>query len=59
MGRGQVGFLLSQGGAKVAHMPVGNGPMRCMGERKTQVGYILGVVAQTRLTSSDPAANRM
>ncbi|MQL73426.1 hypothetical protein Taro_005774 [Colocasia esculenta] len=25
----------------VANMPVGNGPMRCMGERMAQVGYIL------------------
>ena len=43
-----MGFLLGQGTAKVAHIPVGNGPMRCMGETMAQVGYILGLVAQTR-----------
>ncbi|MQM03820.1 hypothetical protein Taro_036605 [Colocasia esculenta] len=36
-------------------MPVGNGYMRCMAERMVQVGWNLGVVAQTR----DQAANLM
>ncbi|MQM03769.1 hypothetical protein Taro_036552 [Colocasia esculenta] len=39
---GDIGFLLGQWGAKVAHIPVGNGYMRCMAERMALVGWNLG-----------------
>ncbi|MQL76005.1 hypothetical protein Taro_008383 [Colocasia esculenta] len=56
----QVGLLLGQGGAKVAHLPVGNGPMHCMAEEMAQVGWNLGRLrrpSKPKLTESDAAAN--
>ncbi|MQM18393.1 hypothetical protein Taro_051383 [Colocasia esculenta] len=45
---GHVGLLLGQGGAKVAHLPVGNDPMHCMTEERALSGLESRAVVQTK-----------